>query len=71
MRPTFTTGLAAEGQDHGHLQHHLEGVADVVGVEFLEALGAVAPLQQEGLALAASAEQGLQPRASPAKTSGG
>ena len=40
----------AEGQHHRHLQQHLEGVADVVGVELGEALGAVAALQQEGLA---------------------
>ena len=42
--------LGAVGQHHGHLQHHLEGVADVVGVEIGKALGAVAALQQEGLA---------------------
>ena len=43
--------LGAEGQDHRHLQHHLEGVADVVGGELGEALGAVAALQQERPAL--------------------
>uniref|UniRef100_A0A0N4ZJN4 LigA n=1 Tax=Parastrongyloides trichosuri TaxID=131310 RepID=A0A0N4ZJN4_PARTI len=39
-----------EGQDHRHLQDQAEGVADVVGRELLEALGAVAALQQEGVA---------------------
>ena len=44
-------GLATgEGQDHRHLQDQAEGVADVVGRELLEALGAVAALQQEGVA---------------------
>ena len=42
---------AAEGQHHGHLQQHPEGVADDVGGEVGEALGAVAALQHEGLAL--------------------
>jgi len=37
-------------QHHRHLQQHLEGVADVVGAELGEALGAVAALQQERLA---------------------
>ena len=51
MRPTFTTGEAArEGQHHRHLQEHPEEVADVVGGMLGEALGAVAALQQEGLA---------------------
>ena len=40
----------AEGQHHRHLQQHLEAVADVVRVELGEAFGAVAALQQEGLA---------------------
>ncbi len=40
----------AEGQHHRHLQQHLEGVADVVGVELGEAFGAVAALQEERLA---------------------
>ena len=40
----------AVGQHDGHLQQHAEGVADVVGGEVGEALGAVAALQQEGLA---------------------
>ncbi|MNY07180.1 hypothetical protein D3C86_1399720 [compost metagenome] len=39
-----------EGQDHRHLQDQAEGVADVVGRELLEALGAVAALKQEGVA---------------------
>ncbi len=40
----------AVGQHDGHLQQHAERVADVVGGEILEALGAVAALQQEGVA---------------------
>ncbi len=40
-----------EGQHHRHLQQHAEGVADIVGVEFGEAFGAIAALQQESLAL--------------------
>ena len=40
--------LAAKGEDDGHLEHEAEGVADVVGGELLEALGAVAALQEEG-----------------------
>ncbi len=51
----------AEGQHHRHLQQHAEGVADVVGGEFREALGAVAALQQEGLALRHVAQRFLEP----------
>ncbi|MNF79909.1 hypothetical protein D3C84_621400 [compost metagenome] len=40
-----------EGHGDGHLQQHLEGVADLAGGELGEALGAVAALQQEGAAL--------------------
>ena len=40
----------AEGQNDRHLQQDAEGVADVVGVELGKALGAIAALQQEGLA---------------------
>jgi hypothetical protein len=50
-----------EGQDHRHLQDQAEGVADVVGRELLEALGAVAALQQEGLAVGDLAQEALQP----------
>ena len=39
--------LAGESQDDRHLQQHAESVADVVGVEFLEAFGAIPALQQE------------------------
>jgi hypothetical protein len=38
------------GQHDGHLQEHAERVANVVGGEVGEALGAVAALQQEGVA---------------------
>ena len=43
--------LAGEGHHDGHLQQDTEGVADVVRVEFGETFGAIAALQQEGLAL--------------------
>ena len=52
--------LAGEGQHHRHLQQHAEGVADVVGVEFGEALGAIAALQQEALARGDFGQIGLQ-----------
>src|SRR5262249_57371469 len=39
--------IAAEGEDQCHLQEQLEIVANVVGLMLLEALGAVATLQQE------------------------
>ena len=41
----------AVGQHHRHLQKHAEGIADVVGMKFGEALGAVPTLEQEGPAL--------------------
>jgi hypothetical protein len=53
--------LGAERQDHGHLQHDLERVADIVGAEFGERLGAIAPLQQERLTLRDLGQMGLQP----------
>ena len=61
-----------EGQHHRHLQQHAEGVADIVGMEFGEALGAVPALQQESLAFATPGPSAaIRLRASPAKTSGG
>ena len=51
----------AKGQHHRHLQQHLEHVADVVRVELGEALGAVAALQQKGLAGRDRGEPLLQP----------
>lgn len=39
--------FAGESHDDCHLQQHTEGVADVVGVEFGKAFGAVATLQQK------------------------
>ena len=41
---------AGIGQHHRHLQQHAEEIADVVGAMFGEAFGAIAALQQEGLA---------------------
>ncbi len=52
---------AGEGHHHRHLQQQTEGVADVVGAELLEALGAVSALQQEGLALRHLLQELLQP----------
>ena len=40
----------AEGHHHRHLQEDAEEIADTVGGMLGEALGAVAALQQEGLA---------------------
>ena len=61
-----------KGQDDRHLQQHAEGVADIVGMEFGEAFGAVAALQQESLAFGhLRASAAIRFRASPAKTSGG
>jgi hypothetical protein len=62
---------AGEGQHDRHLQEDAEEVADVVGAVLGEALGAVAALQQEGLALGHAASCFFSLRASPAKTSGG
>ena len=41
---------AGIGQHHRHLQQHAEEIADVVGAVLGKALGAIAALQQEGLA---------------------
>ena len=43
--------VGAEGQDRRHAQENAERVADIVGAELGEALGAVPALQQERLAL--------------------
>ncbi len=50
----------AEGHDHGHLQEDAEEVADIIGGMLGEALGAIAPLQQEGLAGADLGQRLLQ-----------
>ena len=52
--------LGAVGQHHGHLQHHLERVADLIGVERGKAFGAIAALQQERLALGRGGQFALQ-----------
>lgn len=39
--------LSAEGENDRHLQYEPEGVADVVGIELSETLGAVTALQEE------------------------
>ena len=51
---------AGEGQHHRHLQEHAEEVADVVRAVLVEALGAVAALQQESLAGRDARERLLQ-----------
>ena len=61
-----------EGEHHRHLQQHPEGVANGVGVELGEALGAISALEQKRLPPAYPGELRLEkPRASPANTSGG
>ena len=61
MRPTFTTGTApAKVMHQRHLQEHPEQVADGVGGVFGEGLGAIAALQQEGLALGHVAQRPLE-----------
>lgn len=42
--------MASEHEYDAHLEDHPEGVANVVGVELLEALGTVAALEQESVA---------------------
>ncbi len=49
---------AAVGEHDGHLQDDLELVADRVGRERIERLGAVARLQDEGVSLAGGAQGG-------------
>ena len=53
--------LGTVGEHHRHLQQDTEGVAHRVGVKFREALGAVAALQQKGLAFADPRQALLQP----------
>src|SRR4029078_13354630 len=45
------------GEHHRHLEEDAEEVADVVGAMLGEALGAIAALEQEGLALGDAAER--------------
>jgi hypothetical protein len=52
--------LGAEHEDGGHLEDDAEGVTDVVAVELLEALGAVAALEEEGAAHGGVGEALLQ-----------
>ena len=51
---------AGIGQHHRHLQQHPEEVADGVGAMLGEAFGAIATLQQKGLAGGHAGELGLQ-----------
>ena len=61
MRPSLIDRLlAGKGQHHRHLQQHAEGVADIVGVEFGEAFGAIAALEQKALAGRDIGEVGLE-----------
>ena len=53
--------LGAERQDDGHLQEGAEEIADVVGAVLGEALGAVAALQEEAVALGDHRQPALQP----------
>ena len=63
--------LGAIGQHHGHLQHNAEGVADVVGRKFGEAFGAIATLQQKGVALSGLSQLLFQPPRLTGKDQGG
>lgn len=42
--------LTTEGEDDAHLEKDPEGVTNVISAELLEALGAVAALEEEGFA---------------------
>mmetsp|Transcript_27758 Transcript_27758/g.51683 ORF Transcript_27758/g.51683 Transcript_27758/m.51683 type:complete len:447 (+) Transcript_27758:1034-2374(+) len=53
--------LSPIGQDHRHLQHDLEGVANAIRAELLKALGAIATLQQERVAPARIGQMCLEP----------
>ena len=50
----------AEGEHHRHLQQHAEGVADDVGGEILEALGAIPALQHDGPPFGDFGQRGLE-----------
>ena len=50
----------AESHDHRHLQEDAEEIADIVRRMFGEALGAIAPLEQESFTLRRLGEQALQ-----------
>ena len=68
----FDDGHAgAEGQHDGHLQQDAEGVADDVGLEVLEALGAVAALEDEGLAVGCLGQGLLEAAGFAGKDQGG
>ena len=59
MRPTFTIGTPERVGEHDrHLEDDLQPVADAVGGEGVEGLGAVAGLEQEGPAVGDLAEGG-------------
>src|SRR5690606_5559011 len=51
---------ASVGEDHGHLQEYAEEVADIVRAMLCEALGAIATLQQERLAIGDRRKLSLQ-----------
>ena len=51
---------ATEGEHHGHLQQHAEGIADHIGGEIAKAFGAIAALQHEGLAIAGTRQGSLE-----------
>jgi hypothetical protein len=50
----------AVGEDHGHLQHGLDAVADLVGRRARKRLGAVAALQEERAAVRGGGQAGAQ-----------
>jgi hypothetical protein len=62
--------LASEHEHDGHLQEDAEGVPDVVGVELLEALGAIAALEEESPPDGRLREPLFQPARLPGKDDG-
>lgn len=53
--------LGAVNESNGHLQEDPEAVSDVIGIELLEALGAVSALQQKRLSHCGLSQPRLQP----------
>jgi hypothetical protein len=52
--------LSTEHENHAHLEKKTEGVANVVGVELLEALSTITTLKQKRLALSGLGQTVLQ-----------
>jgi len=52
--------LSTKHENHTHLEKKTEGVTNIVGVEFLEALSTITTLKQKGLALSGLGQAVLQ-----------